>query len=62
MKIEEIDAIPRKSAKDLLAAGEPPSVLLEVEQALNLEWWRGYHAAIRTGAVGTTPPANRPKL
>jgi len=48
---EQIDAIPRVEARQLLAripAGDgryDDRVLLAVEQAMNLEWWRGYYAA-----------------
>jgi hypothetical protein len=50
MTKEEIDAIPRKEARQLLAQipmgrGYDDRVVLAVEQAMNLEWWRGYHAA-----------------
>jgi hypothetical protein len=49
MTKEQIDAIPRKEARQILAQipggpGYDDRVLLAVEQALNLEWWRGYHA------------------
>lgn len=51
MTKEEIDAIPRKEARQLLASipggqGYDDRVLLAVEGAMNLEWWRGYHAAL----------------
>jgi hypothetical protein len=51
MTKEQIDAIPRKEARSLLASipagsGYDDRVLLAVEQAMNLEWWRGYHAAL----------------
>lgn len=47
---EEIDAIPRKEARELLASipggrGYDDRLLLAVEQAMNLEWWRGFYAA-----------------
>lgn len=50
MTKDEIDAIPRKQARQLLAeipAGHlyDERVLRAVESALNLEWWRGYYAA-----------------
>jgi hypothetical protein len=50
MTKEEIHAIPRKEARQLLAQiplgrGFDDRLLLAVEQAMNLEWWRGYHAA-----------------
>lgn len=49
MTRDQIDAIPRVEARQLLArvpAGPryDDRVLLAVEQAMNLEWWRGYHA------------------
>jgi len=52
MNREEIDAIPRVEARKLLASiplgrGYDDRVLLAVEQAMNLEWWRGYHTAMR---------------
>ena len=51
MTREQIDAIPRKEARQLLASipagqGYDNRVLLAVEQAMNLEWWRGYYAAL----------------
>lgn len=51
MEKEQIDAIPRKEARELLASipggrGYDDRVLLAVEQAMNLEWWRGYYAAL----------------
>lgn len=50
MTKDEIDATPRKEARQLLAQipagkGYDNRLLLAVEQAMNLEWWRGYHAA-----------------
>jgi hypothetical protein len=30
-------------------------VLLAVEQALNLEWWRGYHAALNRRSAAPEP-------
>lgn len=50
MTRNEINAIPRKTASQLLSeipagGGYERRVELAVEQALNLEWWRGYHAA-----------------
>ena len=52
MEREQIDAIPRVGARQLLARvpagpGYDDRVLLAVEQAMNLEWWRGYHAGKR---------------
>ena len=54
MTKEEIDAIPRKEARQLLAQiplgrGFDDRLLLAVEQAMSLEWWRGYHAAHTDG-------------
>ena len=50
MDKKEIDAIPRIEARQLLARipagrGYDNRVLLAVEQAMNLEWWRGYWSA-----------------
>jgi hypothetical protein len=47
---DEIEAIPRVEANKLLARipagrGYDDRVLLAVEQAMNLEWWRGYWSA-----------------
>jgi hypothetical protein len=48
---DEIDRIPRKTAEEVLS-GVPPGpgveqrTKLAVEVAMNLEWWRGYHAAL----------------
>jgi hypothetical protein len=60
MTREQIDAIPRKEARELLAsvpAGRnyDDRVLLAVEQALNLEWWRGYHAALNRRSAAPEP-------
>lgn len=51
---EQIDAIPRVEARQLLASipggrGYDDRVLIAVEQAMNLEWWRGYYAAKQEG-------------
>lgn len=53
MKKEQLDAIPRVEARQLLARipagnGYDDRVLVAVEQAMNLEWWRGYYAGLRT--------------
>lgn len=50
MTKEQIDAIPRVEARQLLARvpaghGYDDRVLLAVEQAMNMEWWRGYWKA-----------------
>lgn len=55
MTKEQLDAITRKEARQLLAEipagpGYDDRVLLAVEQAMNLEFWRGYHAALPTVA------------
>ncbi len=48
---EMIEAVPRKTARELLA-GIPAGlryddrVLLAVEMAMNNEWWRGYFAGL----------------
>ena len=49
MTKDEVYAIPWKEAQSLLASipggrGYDDRVLLAVEQALNLAWWRGYYA------------------
>lgn len=54
MTKEQLDAIPRVEARALLARipagpGYDDRVLLAVEQVMNLEWWRGYHAALAGG-------------
>lgn len=46
MTQEQIDAIPRKNAKDVYRDTLDKGVLA-IEVAMNLEWWRGYHAALR---------------
>ncbi len=43
-------AIARKSAQEIVKQSLPPGeenskLVLAVEQALSLEWWRGYHTA-----------------
>lgn len=50
MTRDDLAKYPRKTAKEILAEarlGALPTRSLEllVECALNLEWWRGYHAA-----------------
>lgn len=57
MTKEQIDAIPRKDARQWLAQVEAGSgyddrVLLAIEQAMNLEWWRGYYAGKIYDSVG----------
>jgi len=54
MTKEQLDAIPRKQARQWLAQipagpGYDDRVLLAIEQAMNLEWWRGYYAALSNG-------------
>lgn len=44
MDKEKIDAIPRRSASEIMSAKDS-YLVLRIEEALNLEWWRGYHAA-----------------
>ena len=56
MTKEQIDKIPRKKARELLASipagrGYDDRVLLAVEEVMNLEWWRGYHAAYAVGLL-----------
>jgi hypothetical protein len=56
MTKDEVDAIPRVTASQLMAQipagrGYDDRVDLAVEQALNLEWWRGYHAALATSVT-----------
>lgn len=50
MTREQIDQIPRVEARTLMARipagpGYDDRCLVAVECAMNLEWWRGYHAA-----------------
>ena len=57
MTKEQIDAIPRKEARQLLAQipagqGYDDRVLLAVEQAMNLEWWRGFYAGKMSDSIG----------
>lgn len=57
MTKEQVDAIPRVEARQLLAripagAGYDDRILLAVEQAMNLEWWRGYYAGKEPDATG----------
>lgn len=64
MTKEQIDAIPRKKARELLASipggrGYDDRVLLAVEQAMNLEWWRGYHAAALSNGHRESPQEER---
>lgn len=49
MTKEQVDAIPRKEAGDIIASvpagrGYDDRVTLAVAVAMNLEWWRGYYA------------------
>jgi hypothetical protein len=51
MTKEQLEAIPRVDARQLLARipagqGYDDRVLVAVEQAMNLEWWRGFYAAL----------------
>lgn len=51
MTPEDLAKIPRKTAREMLGEiqagdGFEHRVLLAVECAMNLEWWRGYHAAL----------------
>jgi hypothetical protein len=44
----QLSAIPRKTAAEILAAipggpGYDDRVLLAMEEAMNLEWWRGFY-------------------
>jgi hypothetical protein len=47
MTKEQIDAIKRKEAREIVEGPMPHGIVLAVEEALSLEWWRGYHAAAR---------------
>lgn len=48
MTPDELAAIPRKDAREIIEGPPHPlGLVLAVEQELNLEWWRGYHAARR---------------
>jgi hypothetical protein len=54
MTKEDLERIPRVTAAELLAqlaTGWPRQEVL-IESALNVEWWRGYHAA--SAALSTT--------
>jgi hypothetical protein len=49
MNREELEKIPRQEAAELLASipagpGYERRLLIAIECALNLEWWRGYYA------------------
>lgn len=49
MTEDQVDAIPRKDARQWLAQipagqGYDDRVLFVLEQAMNLEWWRGFYA------------------
>lgn len=49
MTKDQLEEIPRVEARQLFArvpagSGYDDRVILAVEQAMNLEWWRGYHA------------------
>lgn len=70
MTKEELDAIPRKTAAQLLVEipggpGYDGRMLLAIEQALNLEWWRGYHAVdrslLRPATKATAPDITTPE-
>lgn len=47
MTKEQIDAIKRKEAREIVEGPTRLGLIVEVEQHLNLEWWRGYHTAKR---------------
>jgi hypothetical protein len=49
MTLDELTAIPRKNAEEVLIGvpggqGYEQRVKVAVEVAMNIEWWRGYHA------------------
>lgn len=48
MTKEELAAVPRRSAKEVLADTSRNGVSGEatIAAALNEEWWRGYHAGL----------------
>jgi hypothetical protein len=56
MTREELEKIPRKEAKHLLAEKYP---LMAVTVALNLEWWRGYHAVNQSDDLCQCPTCGR---
>ena len=50
MTLDDLQKYPRKTARELLASvaagrGYDDRLLIAVECAMNLEWWRGYNAA-----------------
>ena len=55
MTPEQVASTPRKSAEEIangVPEGLPPNLtrlhlMIEIESALNLEWWRGYYAGRR---------------
>lgn len=55
MTKEQLDAIPRRSAKEILADTNGNGGEAVMAAALNEEWWRGYH-------VGRDVKASRTKL
>jgi len=55
MTKEQVDAIPHRSPKQILAdiplgAGHWDRVELALEEAMNIEWWRGFYAGTKRGA------------
>lgn len=52
MTREELSAIPRKTAREILASipggrGYDDRVMVAIECAMNTEWWRGFHAGTK---------------
>jgi hypothetical protein len=56
MTEEELNAIPRRSAKEVLADTNRNGVLGEatIAAAMNEEWWRGYHAGLAQSRLRET--------
>jgi len=51
MTRDQLDATPQQTAQQVLVSvpggpGYDARVLVAVEQAMNLEWWRGYYTAV----------------
>lgn len=43
----ELKKLPRLSASEIISGSQPALLHTRVESAMNIEWWHGYHAALR---------------
>ncbi len=57
MTKDQIDAIPRRTVRELFDEVDPEcryanQLIAVFESAVNLEWWRGYYAGRASGQSG----------